>query len=151
MTRYSQSLFNTWANITLDAETIKMLLDEVDEMEDARFDPNDPNTVWLEALAKVLSRAGGVFKTALPDFDEVTQSFSSFPVLLVVLASRSGDFELLPVYVTARLLARANLAELARYEGRAVPMKLDDIVSEQEAALCRSSGAKSSAPSAPAS
>ena len=73
---YQTALFNTWANITLDTETLKMLVEDDEDVDElvAGFNPEDPNTVWLDALAKVLSRAGGVFQTALPDFEEVRTS-----------------------------------------------------------------------------
>ena len=71
------------------------------------------------------------------DLEEVIESFSLFPLLLVGLAFRQGNTELFPIYFIMRLLAKINLGALATHEGRAPPMQPDQLVSQQEALLIK--------------
>jgi len=93
---------------------------------------------WPDVLIPLLSppessRSSGPAVTITIDGDKI----SPFPVLLLSLASGQGNVELFAIYYLARHLARINLKALAEFEGRSMPARLDQLVSEQEALLLK--------------
>lgn len=110
---------------------------EVDDLEELTQSKLAP---WLEPLAELLGRSTTVPSGVIFDLSDPESSgikLTLFPMMLALVAVRQGNFEPLVVYYFSRLLARANMQALARYEARDAPMSPDTLVAEQEGSFIR--------------
>ena len=112
---------------------------EIAEISEELGAKDKPLAPWLEPLSELLGRSTelNISPGDILDLDQVAERVTLFPVLLLSLVSRQGNFEPLVVYYVARVLGRFNAQALARFEGRDLGTGPDLAVSRSEASFVR--------------